>query len=238
MDRCPALSLAAKDKVDRRLMKKRTAGAARVEEMLAHDQPGLFAAVGELGWYSDSHRSWIDEQGFPAGSRVLEVGCATGALTSYLTGSGHHATGLDSSADMIVRAESDHPRLEFVVGDATSLPCNDDVYDAVVAASVINVVPDAEQVLSEMHRVCAPGGTISVLVPSTGFTDDDHDALIETLGLTGFSEAALTKWHAGPPKMSSPQLERLFGSAGLAPVTTRTYLNGMLVAALAIVLSP
>ena len=198
--------------------------------MLAHDQPGLFAAIGELDWYSGSHRQWIDDQELNASDRVLEVGCATGALTSYLAASGYRVIGLDSSADMITRAANDHPLLEFVVGDATSLFYADDSFDAVVAASVVNVVPDATQVLSEMHRVCRPGGTTSVLVPSTGFTNDDHDTLIETLDLTGFSEAALTKWHRGPPKMSSPQLETLFGEAGLASVTTRRYLEGMLIA--------
>jgi len=205
--------------------------------MLAHDQPGLFAAIGELDWYSGSHRHWIDDQDLHAGNRVLEVGCATGALTSYLAGNGYRVIGLDSSAAMIARSGSDHPQLEFVVGDATSLPYDDNAFDAVVAASVINVVPDAKEVLSEMHRVCTPGGTISVLVPSTGFTDEHRDTLSETLGLTGFSEAALTKWHTGPPKMSSPQLERLFGCVGLAPITARRYLDGMLIAASATVQS-
>lgn len=198
--------------------------------MLAHDQPGLFAAIGELDWYSDSHRQWIDDQELDASDRVLEVGCATGALTSYLAASGYRVTGLDSSVDMITRAANDHPQLEFVVGDATALSYEDDTFDAVVAASVINVVPDATQVLSEMHRVCRPDGTMSVLVPSSGFTNDDHGTLIESLELTGFSEAALRKWHRGPPKMSSPQLETLFGSVGLVPVTTRRYLDGMLIA--------
>ena len=217
------------------MKKQRTPGAASVEEMLKHDQPGLFAAIGELDWYSGSHRQWIDDQDLRAGDRVLEVGCATGALTSYLAGSGYRVTGLDNSADMVTRAANDHPGLEFVVGDATSLAYDDDSFDAVVAASVINVVPDAKQVLSEMHRVCRPRGTVSALVPSTGFTSDDRDVLIHTLRLTGFSEAALTKWHTGPPKMSSPQLESLMDSAGLEQVVTRSYLDGMLVAASATV---
>jgi hypothetical protein len=84
-----------------------------------------------------------------------------------------------------------------------------------------------------MQRVCAPGGTVSVLVPSTDFTDQDLDALIETLGLTGFSQAALTKWHRSAPKMSRSQLETLLRSVDLEPVTTSSYLNEMLRAATA-----
>ena len=93
---------------------------------------------------------------------------------------------------MIDRARIDHPRLDLRVGDAMMLPYNDDAFDTVVAASVINAVAEAKQVVSEMHRVCAPGGTVNVLVPSTDFTDYALDALIEALGVTGFSQAALT----------------------------------------------
>ena len=213
----------------------RERGAAKVETLLAHDQPGLFAAIGEVGWYSSSHRRWIDDQDLHAGDRVLEIGCATGALTAYLADSGYRVTGLDRSHDMVRRGLKDHPDLDLVVGDATSLAHDDDAFDAVVAASVINIVPEPEVVLSEMQRVCAPGGIVSVLVPSADFSDVDLDALIETLRVTGFSEAALTTWHRGPPKMNTRQLETLFRSAGLEPVTTCSYLDGMLLGATATV---
>ena len=211
----------------------RTLDAEAVETLLAHDQPGLFAAIADLDWYSRSHRDWIDGLEIRAGSKVLEIGCATGALTAYLVDNGCTATGLDRSEDMISRARKDHPRLDLRVGDATMLPYDDDSFDVVVAASVINVVPDAEKVLSEMHRVCAPGGTVSVLVPSSEFSNRDLDALIRMLGLTRFSQAAVTKWHGGPPKMSRPQLEALFQSVDLELDAAPTYLEGMLIAATA-----
>lgn len=203
--------------------------------MLANSQPRFFATIGDLDWYSGSHRQWIDELGLSVDDRVLEIGCATGALTSYLADSGFHATGLDRSSAMIDHARKGHPHLDLRVGDATSLPYDEDAFDAVVAASVVNVVDDAKQVVSEMRRVCAPGGTVSVLVPSVDFTDEDLDALTETLGLTGFSRAALTKWHRGPTKQSGTQLDALLRSVDLEPVAIRSYLGGMLITASAIV---
>lgn len=190
----------------------RAVGAAAVEALLAIDQQRFFAAIGDL---------------------VLEVGCATGALAANLAARGYRVSGLDRSDDMIRRARSDHPHLDLCVGDATALPYDDNAFDGVVAASVINIVPDGRHVLFEMHRVCTPGGAISVLAPATDFTDEDLDTLIETLGVTGFSQAALTKWHRGPSKMSRPQLEALFRSAGLDSVATGTYLDGMLISATA-----
>jgi hypothetical protein len=87
--------------------------------------------------------------------------------------------------------------------------------------------------MAEMARVCVPGGTVSVLLPSPDFTNDDLAALIEKLSLTGFSRAALTKWHGSAPKKSRSQIEALFERADLEPVVTRSYLEGMLGAATA-----
>ena len=210
-------------------------GAEDVETLLAYDQPGLFAAIGELDWYAGSHRRWIEDQGLRGGDRVLEVGCATGALTSYLADIGYRVTGLDRSDDMIRRGRNDHPGIDLLVGDAMQLSHDSGTFDAVVAASVINVVPDAQLVMSEMKRVSAPGGTISVLVPSTEFADDGFEALIATLDLTGFSAAALTKWHRSAPKMSPSKVASLFRGAGLEPAKPVSYLNGMLVAVTATV---
>ena len=63
-------------------------------------------------------------------------------------------------------------------------------------------------------------------IPSTDFTDDDLDALIETLGLTGFSQAALTKWHRAATKTSRSQLETLLRSVDLEPRTARSNRHG------------
>lgn len=208
-------------------------GAAKLKTLLARDQPGLFAAIGELDWYSGSHRQWIDDLDIRACGRVLEVGCATGTLTSYLADTGYRVTGVDRSDDMIRRGRSDHPELDLSVGDAMMLPYEDDAFDAVIAASVVNVVDDAGAVLTEMHRVCAPGGTVSMLVPSASFTNEDFDTLLEKLGLTGFSQAALTKWHGSAPKMGRSQIETLFRSAELELADTHSYLDGMAIAATA-----
>ncbi|MCL1593285.1 MAG: class I SAM-dependent methyltransferase [Actinomycetia bacterium] len=190
----------------------------------------FFAALGELDWYAASHRQWVDDQKLQASDRVLEVGCATGALTAYLADGGYRVTGVDRSRSMIRRARKDHPDLDLAVADATVLPYEADTFGAVFGASLINVVPDAAVVLTEMRRVARPGGTMSVIVPIADFTDDDLDGLISELGLSGFSRAALTKWHQSATKMERSVLEELFHSVGFGQTTVRTHLGGMLVA--------
>ena len=209
-------------------------GVAQVESLLAKSPARFFAALGELDWYAASHRKWIDDL-VQTGDRVLEVGCATGALTAHLSDIGCLVSGIDRSRSMIRRARKDHPELDLVVGDATSLPYSVATFDTVVAASLVNVVPDPRSVLFEMSRVSRSGGTLSVLVPSTDFTDDDLDVLTEKLGLTGFSRAALAKWHGSATKMDRSHLEELFRIVRCESVMISSYLDGMLVAVSAIV---
>lgn len=209
-----------------------------VETLLAWSQPRFFTALGDLDWYSNSHRQWFDDLDLGDDVRVLELGCATGSLTAYIESRRWRVIGLDRSEGMIQRASKLRPEIRFVVGDGTSLAIDDGTFGAVVAASLLNVVPDAESVLSEMQRVVVPGGTVSILVPSTEFTDKDLDTLVEQLRPTGFSRAALTKWHGSARKMSGSRLQALLLGVGLQRVETRTYLGGMLVAASGIARTP
>ena len=96
---------------------------------------------------------------------VLEVGVGTGlSLPRY---SEHlNITGVDLSPDMLERAEERviKHRLQNIDGlyemDARSLDFDDGKFDTVVAMYVMTVVPDPEQVMEELGRVCAPGGQV------------------------------------------------------------------------------
>ena len=97
--------------------------------------------------------------------RVLEVGVGTGlSLPSY----GEHlqVTGIDLSPEMLEKARARVKRegLANVEGlyemDASALAFPDESFDTVVAMYVLTVVPDAERVMRELERVCAPGGEV------------------------------------------------------------------------------
>lgn len=105
----------------------------------------------------------------PAGARVLEAGCATGGLAADLAAAGYDARGIDVSPTMIDRAAALHPRVPFDCGSADRLPYASGTLDAVVAASLLNVVPDAAAVAREMVRVTRRAGVASFLVPSEEF---------------------------------------------------------------------
>jgi SAM-dependent methyltransferase len=51
-------------------------------------------------------------------------------------------------------------------GDGVSLPFPDDTFDRIIAAEVLEHIPDDEGAIAELHRVLKPGGTIAVTIPA------------------------------------------------------------------------
>jgi SAM-dependent methyltransferase len=103
-----------------------------------------------------------------AEARWSDVGCGTGALTETILRQQDPASvaGLDRSAGYVAhaRAHVQRPRVRLVVGDATTLPWQNKVFDATVSGLVINFLPDAGVAVREMVRVTKPGGTVAAYV--------------------------------------------------------------------------
>ena len=94
--------------------------------------------------------------------QVLEVSCGHGGGASYLTRTLHPAsyTGLDFNADGIAfcRKRHDVAGLDFVHGDAESLPFSDGSFDAVINVEASHAYPRLSRFLEEVVRVLRPGG--------------------------------------------------------------------------------
>ena len=187
----------------------------------------LFDKINQLNWYKNTLRQWVDDQHFAEKNTVLEVGCATGTLTSYLAKSACIPTGIDLSSQMIKLAKINDNNIDFSVANVFDLPFETDYFDAVIAASLINIVPNKDKAIDELSRTCKKGGVLTILVPSAKFNDQDLLALQTSLGESGFSMAALEAWHRLAPKMTTSDVLSLFKQAGLKEITTKHYLQGM-----------
>ena len=198
-------------------------------KLLAYFYPAkLFEKINHLDWYQNSLQSWIREQNIAAKSRVLEVGCATGALSRYLSTT-YTLTAIDASKTMIRYAKNHTKDVDFLVADVYNLPFLGRHFDAVVASSLLNVLNDKKKAILEMKRVCKADGKVTFLVPLKGFDHADALHLSQSLKLTGFSKAALLAWHTMAKKMRIEEIEDLVQTCELDIKEYKTYLKGMVV---------
>lgn len=99
------------------------------------------------------------------GGRALEIGCGRGVGTQLILElfGADSVDAFDLDPHMVAltrrRLAARHSRVRVWVGDASAISTVDASYDAVFDFGIIHHVPDWRRVLSEVHRVLAPGGT-------------------------------------------------------------------------------
>lgn len=113
----------------------------------------------------DAAESALVEHFLPAGSSVLDLGCGNGRVAFALAARGYRVDGLDISPSMIEEARTAAEALgvegRFRIGDAVSLPYDENELDAVVfACNGIGHLTREGKVacLVELQRVLRPGG--------------------------------------------------------------------------------
>jgi len=95
------------------------------------------------------------------GSRVLELGCATGNLLDVLQRKGCHCTGIDFSAPMISRAKKKFPKISFIHVDAEDFKLNQK-FDYVIFSDVLNSLTDIQKTFENIRQCCQPSTRIII----------------------------------------------------------------------------
>ncbi|HNQ74225.1 MAG TPA: methyltransferase domain-containing protein [Verrucomicrobiota bacterium] len=98
-------------------------------------------------------------------TRVLDVGCGPGVLAAALAQRFPHCvvTGLDASETRLAEARSTFAHLQNAQtcqGEATKLPFANETFDFVYCRFLLEYLPDKEQAVREMVRVCRSEGTV------------------------------------------------------------------------------
>ncbi len=109
-------------------------------------------------WIFDKIKKFI-----PPPAKLLEIGCGTGNVSSFLSQKGYLVTGCEFYPEAIDIAWRG---FQIVEGDANSLSFKDNSFDIVGLFDVIEHFNDDISILREATRVVRKGGVISLTVPA------------------------------------------------------------------------
>jgi ubiquinone/menaquinone biosynthesis C-methylase UbiE len=137
-----------------------------------------------------------------SGERVLEIGPGTGYYTLDLA----EWVGPDGAVEIfdIQQEMLDHTmerarergisNLHPTLGDARSLPYDDDSFDAVALTTVLGEIPDQDAALREINRVLKPGGRLVV----GELFGDVHMVPLNALRRRAEAASLVFEGHVGP----------------------------------------
>jgi ubiquinone/menaquinone biosynthesis C-methylase UbiE len=134
------------------------------------------------------------------GAEVLSVGCGPGVILRAVTklDSSIRATGIDVSEGRLQQAmekNGENSRVRFVCGDAQSMEFQSNSFDLVYCRMLLQYLKEKERAVSEMARVCKPGGTVLLQdldgqllwhYPENPLVQRTLERVVAALGATGF----------------------------------------------------
>jgi len=148
------------------------------------------------------------------GDHVLDVAAGTGNVAIRAAAAGARVVGLDLTPELLDiaqrRAERAGVGVEWLEGDAESLPFDDEAFDAVFSVFGVQFAPRHQIAAEELARVCRPGGRIGLV----NWTPD---------GLIGQFFRVMSRYLPAAPDYASPpplwgnpdHLRSLFAGTGI-----------------------
>ena len=140
----------------------------------------VLSAGTDSGWRRRAAR----ETELRPGGTALDVACGSGKLAAELArmaGAGGRVVGLDFSPRMLEIARAAHPAIEFLEGDALSLPFDDRSFDAATIAFGLRNLADPVRGLSEMVRVARRAVVLEFVRPPRGVIGGAYRLYLRTL---------------------------------------------------------
>lgn len=171
----------------------------------------------QAGWTGQLRRYLLGRLNLDGASRVLEVGCGTGAITAALNAeTPAQIFGLDLNLSFLGLARQHDHETALCGGDALALPYKDGCFSTVACHFFLLWIADPAAALAEMARVTCPGGSIIALAEPDYGGRVDYPPPLDKLGT--WQAEALRRQGAAPER--GRQLAGLFHAVGLQAVET------------------
>lgn len=170
-------------------------------------------------WSRRLARPFVAFAGLGPTSRLLDVGCGTGALIAALP-EAKVCIGIDIGEAFLRAARAALQHASFLRADAARLPIADAAVDAAASLLVLNFLPEPDAAIAEMRRVTRPGGTVAAAVWDFRGGLVFMRVLADTAAALLESGEAFRRRHYASPLAEADGLARAFRRAGLDAIET------------------
>ncbi len=147
-----------------------------------------------MGWDSNQYLKFKKERTQPSidlanridienPKRIIDIGCGPGNSTAVLKKRFPNAyiLGVDFSQNMIEKAKTDYPDIDFMIFDASKdFEKLDGKFDVVFSNACIQWVPNHKKLLSDMMSILSDSGVMAVQVP-VNFEEPIHKIISELI---------------------------------------------------------
>lgn len=119
-------------------------------------------------------------------SLVLDVGCGTGVLFSYVADKAKAIVGLDISRAILLQAKERGKKfsnVHLILADADNMPFKEAIFSHLFAVTLIQNTPNPLKTLSEIKRVTKENGFIVITGLKKKFPIEVFKSLLQNAGL-------------------------------------------------------
>lgn len=127
--------------------------------------------------YGEDVVGWLQPA---AGEHILDLGCGTGQLAHSISLNGAEVTGIDKSPDMIAKARSAYPDLNFAVKDATDFQFAQP-FNAIFSNATLHWVNEKEKAIACMYNNLAEGGRLVIEMGGKGNVQSIANAVYKAM---------------------------------------------------------
>jgi ubiquinone/menaquinone biosynthesis C-methylase UbiE len=148
------------------------------------ESPVIYQAFEDKhSFFRNLNSKLLAKMAIPAGARILDVGCGTGASSIHMAQAvaDSEVWGLDLSPAMLDAAREKGERLgrlHFVEGDGARLrDFVEGLFDAIVYSASIFLIPDYTESLKQARDLLRHGGQVGLTIMNGFFQRDGENAL-------------------------------------------------------------
>ena len=168
-----------------------------------------------------------------AGKAVLDLGCGTGGITSFLAETSRPAriVGIDVDAGLVARATERAPTaaldngLTFQTVTPGPLPFADSSFDVVFSKDAMVHIADKDALFAQIFRVLRPGGVIAACDWMSSTDGPFSAAMTEYLELEGlgFGIASPRRYHSAMAQAGFCDIRMIDRNEWYRPIARREY---------------